>query len=260
MFYPPFEGPRLKLGWARQKIEKLDAAINDYAARVKYGFREEEEPELPEMVVLRLIFSERPPADIALLTGDAVHNLRAALDVLIVDIARLRGVEDTSRLAFPFAESKDSLGKQIGDRRLSRLGSDIVTMLSDLKPYGTGDDANRMLSAINELDIVDKHHMIMPVFQAVPFDEIHAGPFSVFGMVANMRPGSTIPIRRGTPLQMRRQGGVTAIFPEMSPFPLSPVIEPLNQMAELTSGIIETFQAHLLANPASPDPPPEIGN
>jgi hypothetical protein len=239
MTHNPFEGPRLKIGWSRKHIEVLERAIAAYAERVQYGFREVSEAGA-EMIQLRFVFSESPPEDISLLIGDSIHNLRSALDLMICDVARVRNVS-TEKLAFPFAANEASLGKEIRNRKLVRLGEDIVAMVKELKPYAGG---NRALSAVHELDIIDKHRMVMPVFQAVPFDNFQAGNFSIFG-TAHMSPGALIVIRRGTPFKCRRQGGVTAIFPDASPLPRAPVVETLKEVADLISGIVEKLAGHI---------------
>ena len=51
-------------------------------------------------------FSKEPPAQIPVIIGDVVHNLRAALDILIGDVARVAG-KSPKEMKFPFAPSKE---------------------------------------------------------------------------------------------------------------------------------------------------------
>jgi hypothetical protein len=71
---------------------------------------------------------------------------------MICDVARLKG-QDTDHLAFPFASDEQRLEKEIKNRDIPRLGSDIVNLVKAEKPYPAG---NRALSGLHELDIMDK--------------------------------------------------------------------------------------------------------
>jgi hypothetical protein len=170
--------------------------LASYAARVKFGFRKEDIPET-DLVSWTLLFSEPPPEDVSLLIGDSVHNLRSALDLMICDVARLRD-EATDHLAFPFAKDEQRLDKAIKDREIARPGNDIVDLVKAEKPYPEG---NRALSGLHELDITDKHHMILPAYEAAPFGDIKMGALSIFlGGVMHMMPGGSITLARGNRL------------------------------------------------------------
>jgi hypothetical protein len=204
----PFPGPHLKVKQSQKHIECLKQVLAAYAGRVKFGFRKADIPET-DLVSWTLVFSEPPPDDVSPLIGDSIHNLRSALDLMICDVARLRG-EDTDHLAFPFAKDEQRLDKEIKNRDIARLGNDIVDLVKAEKPYPEG---NRALSGLHELDIMDKHHMILPAYEAAPFGDIQMGPISIFlGGVMHMMPGGSITLARGNRLAFKQQGDVTAIF------------------------------------------------
>jgi hypothetical protein len=235
----PFPGPHLKVKQSQKHIECLNRLLADYGARVKFGFRKAEETDL---VSWTLVFSEPPPEDVSPLIGDSIHNLRSALDLMICDVARLRA-ETTDHLAFPFAKDEERLDKEIKKREIARLGNDIIDLVKAEKPYPEG---NRALIGLHELDILDKHHMILPAYEAAPFGDIQMRPLSIFpGSVMHMMPGGSITLARGNRLTFKQQGEVTAIFPDLSPFPRAPVVEVLEYLAKLVSEIIDRFSAHL---------------
>ena len=147
----PFPGPHLKVKQSQKHIGCLNEVLAAYAARVKFGFRKADIPET-DLVSWTFVFSEPPPEDVGPLIGDAIHNLRSALDLMICDVARLKG-QDTDHLAFPFASDEQRLEKEIKNRDIPRLGSDIVNLVKAEKPYPAG---NRALSGLHELDIMDK--------------------------------------------------------------------------------------------------------
>jgi hypothetical protein len=237
----PFSGPLLKVKQSQKHIQCLKKALASYAARVKFGFRKADIPET-DLVSWTLLFSEPPPEDVSPLIGDSVHNLRSALDLMICDVARLRD-EATDFLAFPFAKDEQRSDKEIKNREIARLGNDIVDLVKAEKPYPEG---NRALSGLHELDITDKHHMILPAYEAAPFGDIQMGPLSIFpGGVMHMMLGGSITLARGNRLTFKQQGEVTAIFPNVSPFPRAPVVEVLDDLAKLVTEIIDRFSAHL---------------
>jgi len=99
---------------------------------------------------------ENVPAFIALTVGDAIHNLRAALDhviwAMIGDKAR-----NAWSVQFPFARSQADLEDAIQKREIALAGQRVVDVIRQLKPF---DGGNRLLYALNKLDVEDKHKLI----------------------------------------------------------------------------------------------------
>jgi hypothetical protein len=63
---------------------------------------------------------------------------------------------------FPFAEKASGLDGAIKNRKAHYVGPDFVAALKGLKPYReTG--GNRLLYLIHELDVIDKHMLLIPV-------------------------------------------------------------------------------------------------
>ena len=87
---PPFEGPRLKIARATKHLRELETVILDYGATVITAWCPYHEPHYEHMVLWELRFSKESPKDAAIILGDVAHNLRAALDIMLCDIARIR--------------------------------------------------------------------------------------------------------------------------------------------------------------------------
>jgi hypothetical protein len=104
------------------------------------------------------------PPEIALITGDAVHNLRSALDHLIRQllIANRKDPEEYPRSAFPVwrSEADYEAGRPGDAEGISKPALDI---LDRLKPYKGGNDA---LWRLRQLDVVDKHRLLLAVGSA----------------------------------------------------------------------------------------------
>jgi hypothetical protein len=113
-----------------------------------------------------------PAADAAVVIGDAVHNLRCALDHMAVQIATEADPSiDTKQLYFPFAKTRDDL---IGSLKgvIKVAGRPILDVILDkIKPYERP-DGNSVLYALSALDNDDKHNLLTPSVSIARIDGI----------------------------------------------------------------------------------------
>ena len=108
----------------------------------------------------------------ALICGDMVHNLRSALDHAYWEIVSPRCSTENQfkKLQFPFAEKADRLDSRIQDTLAHYAGTGFYCALRKLRPHSE-DGGNRMLYLIDELDILDKHKLLIPAIDYTKFDE-----------------------------------------------------------------------------------------
>ncbi len=99
-----------------------------------------------------------PPTDLSTLLGDAIHNMRAALDLLAVWLVE-RNNQNAADVYFPFAGCAQDLDEMISRSKFHRAGQANVAILRSLQPYKGG---NLMLRAVHDLDIQDKHRALIP--------------------------------------------------------------------------------------------------
>jgi hypothetical protein len=135
------------------------------------------------------------------------------------------------------------LDDQIIDKKFDRAAPEAVQLLRELKPYQA---ANGALRAVHDLDVMDKHQLILPVEEkgeAVYFSK--RGP-----------PGSwpgTVCCKCGSPHGNDPKEGQVAIhyrlrFAGGSPFAGREVVQTLHALAEAVSGIIDAFAKLLLTD------------
>jgi hypothetical protein len=98
----PFDGPKLKVRRAEYHISDLHTRIDTFLARDPYRIVLEDDPETGKPAWFVRI-TEDLSDDIPLVIGDAVHNLRSALDLLACDLVRLIPGKSDQGVAFPFA-------------------------------------------------------------------------------------------------------------------------------------------------------------
>jgi len=97
--------------------------------------------------------------------GDAVHNLRAALDLLACEAVERSG-QSPKDVHFPFAQTASELtspgGGMIQRKKFNRARSDAQTLLLALEPHGEP-HGNALLWALHRLDLTDKHRDLLAV-------------------------------------------------------------------------------------------------
>lgn len=261
MIWPPFDGPRLKVRRARKHIHDLSDTVAEYGARVKLSAVPFDVQETHISYVIQ--FSEAPPETVPMIIGDAIHNLRSALDIMICDIARLRN-KSSDKLKFPFAADEEKLESYL-KKDFPRLGEDVLDAIRALKPYKFG---NLALRGLHELDIDDKHEVVLPYYLvasgrfAAPISADMTKMMKDHGLdIANaMAPiceGGIAIMRKGVnPWKyLRPVGTPQPYFPRGLPFGESPVLKVLNDLAEIVEQTVESFAAkfgdgHLVAQGA----------
>lgn len=99
----------------------------------------------------------------ALICGDVIHNLRAALDHAYWEIASPVATTDKERrnLQFPFTETEARLDEAVKARLADRVSPAFYQALLDLKPHGEP-GGNEFLALIHKLDVLDKHKLLIP--------------------------------------------------------------------------------------------------
>lgn len=157
--------------------------------------------------------------ELSAIVGDAIHNLRSALDQSISELARLNGKSD-SNVYFPFSGTEDDLDTMIQRKKAHLAGPSAIKIIKSLKPYKGG---NVLLRAIHDYDIEDKHKNLVHVSQATKTPSMGIG-----------RDADT----DGTTYQC----SVSFNFPTFGPLDGKDIIETLKSMVELVERILEIFE------------------
>jgi hypothetical protein len=195
-FIAPFDLPDMKIARARKHIQELEMELATYfnvkplRLVVELNPFNDQTRHQSHAWVPRV--SAEPGPILATIIGDVFHNLRAALDILACDLVRI-AQKSPKNVYFPFADSADAMPKRIKDKNLDRAGEEVVKIVTELKPYPSGD---KFLRAIHDMDILDKHQALVPVVAggASPQATIAFGP-----QPTNLMPIKTI-IKDGRPL------------------------------------------------------------
>lgn len=95
--------------------------------------------------------------------GDAVHNLRAALDHAYADIVSPYAVNDRNRkeIQFPFSETAGRLKEAVHNRLAHKVSPEFLDAIMALRPHGDV-GGNKVLYLLHYLDLPDKHAHLIP--------------------------------------------------------------------------------------------------
>jgi hypothetical protein len=258
-----FDGPKLKIRRARHHIEDARSQIGAFLARQPYRVQIETDPD-PAYQRLTLQSLEPLPDEIPLVVGDAIHNLRSALDHLAGDLVRLNNKSD-KKVSWPTSRDKASLQKRIKETKMNRASDDVLKMIRGLAPYPGGNDG---LIALHDMDIVDKHQIIVPISQ-VPRNAFHTFisegttitfVFSTDYSTELLTAGDTLhkflkipQLKEGS----ERVASFDIAFADFTLFAGEPVSPWLGQVANYVEQVVETLEALCLRG-ERPKPPPPI--
>ncbi|HIF9115501.1 TPA: hypothetical protein ACX6O9_000063 [Photobacterium damselae] len=114
---------------------------------------------------MRATFSKKDQGvvdEAAVIIGDVVHNLRAAIDHIYWDCTSEFAKSDGERrnIQFPITSNKEAFDKSIRPGLPVRVSELFADALGELKPYR--ENGNNLLCAIHDLDVMDKHKLLIP--------------------------------------------------------------------------------------------------
>lgn len=167
--FESFRQSRLKVEWANEHIHDLYLLLDAfprwdfYTVDVKAYKRD-------TLVHVNVDHYRIPLYEWALRIGDILHNLRSALDVAYFSAVKFAsGIKPTRQ--FPIREGRKELEVSINGGLKKQSGTEAICalLLDTIKPYKAG---NYTLWALHELNILDKHKLLVPMLKFMRFGDI----------------------------------------------------------------------------------------
>ena len=158
-----FAGAKLKVQRAKKHIRELQSLLDSWIDTNPYQVSVNEDAKTG-LNYVSLEVTQTIPDDIALVIGDVIHNFRSVLDFIAYEIVTAAGGSG-NRVYFPFEGDRDSLkasSKYTTIKSVSKKAASLI--LDTIKPYKTG---NYTLWALNKIDNIDKHRLLIPSIQVV---------------------------------------------------------------------------------------------
>jgi hypothetical protein len=158
---------RLKLDRAKYHIEAFGQDLQAFLDHdpAPFGFRTEKNRSTSDTVeyVLYAIVREPPPRELALVIGDAIQNMRVALEYLAYELSTPKA-RKSGNTAFPIY--KDAT--KFDPSGIRSVTGDERTLIERVQPYAaTKIPANDPLAILQKLSNRDKHRLLIPMIAAV---------------------------------------------------------------------------------------------
>lgn len=192
--------------------------------------------------------SRFPLEDAALTIGDALHNLRSALDHLWHRVVLACGGTPTNWTRFPIGNAGDSLIAALnGALEKKQITVPIVQfLLETIKSYQGG---NPLLWGLHDLNIRDKHEILVPMLKLVGFfdvsledDQHHPIGRNYYLMDESSRIRLPDADDRTVIVKNKGHAAGTILFDVGTPFQGEGVIVTLKRISEEITRTIEAFE------------------
>jgi hypothetical protein len=153
---------RLKIHRAEHHINDLNGQIEAFLAERPFKLIEHHKPKRRELT-FKTKAEKSIPEHFALIIGDAVHNLRSALDLTVYALASEKS-PSPHKIEFPFPLEAQRLESAIDNGQVRFAGEKVVEAVRALHPYPGG---NALLCALHRINARDKHRLpILTGYQA----------------------------------------------------------------------------------------------
>jgi hypothetical protein len=175
---------QVKIKRAKEHITNLESAIHDFYDSNPYQVSTKRDES--RRLIYYLSKVEPTPTCIATIAGDAIQNLRSALDHLAWQLFQIGTGRTISndKVYFPIADNATEYNRYLS--RLRGMRIDAMTTFKVIQPFKGGKDEK--LWVLNKLNIIDKHRLLVTVGSA--FQSINLGAY----MFAQMKKEFGIPI------------------------------------------------------------------
>jgi hypothetical protein len=147
-----------KLERAEKHIFNLNDAWDGFVESGAYPIESEDDPDTGDRIY-RIVNVAPIDPDFPLIIGDAINNIRSALDHLAYHLVQL-GPAPIEKVYFPVGNLSKEFETTLGGIK-ERLRSDAVKPMSEIKAYQGGRD--EILWQLNCLNNIDKHRLLLTV-------------------------------------------------------------------------------------------------
>lgn len=152
---------------ARLKVERANKHIAEIRERVRtlpdaYSAGIEANPQTGQKFIKHVLHDTTIAIDLALVIGDAVHNLKCALDHAWFAAIQKHAPSAVSDFAkFPVYPTRNKLESVLTGREINISSPALFDLIvTKIRSYEGGNDA---VWAIHRLDILDKHRLLVPL-------------------------------------------------------------------------------------------------
>ncbi len=154
----PVDEIRLKIQRANKHIFDLKSEIARFFATDPYRRAIKDDPQTGERVCY-LSVCDPVPLSVSIVAGDAISNIRSALDHLAYQLVRVGTGKPGPfpEVSFPIVDAPSKLESAIKGK-VKGARKDAIEAIRTVKPYKGGNDT---LWYLHKLNIIDKHRLLV---------------------------------------------------------------------------------------------------
>jgi len=252
-----FDSAWLKIHWANQHVSKLKTLCNIFIQHHAYSVQMNHDPERDEYR-FTVLPTQPIPVDIPLSLGDAIHNMRAALDYCWMGLYRAAKPGVTTKYTFPMAERRKDLEETLRKAPIETAfkgTNDLI--LNRVKPYKEG---NFLLWALNKLDVRDKHNLLIPSLAVTLIKNVTITGDNVGGIHfanCNIQANKPFGLARFTgggfanlKFEHEPETTVEIVFGKGQFVDDQPLLETVGTMLKLSAEVVQLFRKTFLVEPS----------
>lgn len=198
-----FASARLKIERSKKHIAEIELLVSDLPNSYIRAVENLTYPENLQQVTYTSANIDGLLAELGVVIGDAVHNLYSAIDHAYVgSIMQHASTAKTKRTKFPIYQTKRDLECALKGIKIHELSPALYhRIVTDIKPYRTGDDRSSMLVYLCDLDATDKHELLIPTLVSATIKGL-----SLINELGETSRGDTVPIRGNGPISFFIRG------------------------------------------------------
>lgn len=236
----------------REKVERAKKHLSDFEAARDRFFNpqpyviEREHDSQTGDDVFKVNNIRTPPVDLALIAGDAIHNLRSALDHLAYQLVLVAGKKTSPRTGYPiFATAERYESEKAG--KVEGMSDAAKREIDASKPYGGGTDE---LYWLHTLNISDKHHELLVTMVSISGAQVlmprwYKPRFRFYNFRTPVKDGDVI-LTCEPGFDENVNFGLDVAFGEPEVVKGKPILELLYQTTDFVDGLIVRFRPHLV--------------
>jgi hypothetical protein len=235
---------RAKVERAEQHIHNLDVTVRAFLDSNPYLTARQTHPERPDFMVYWLSGARPIPTLISLIAGDALANLRSALDHLAYHLALVNGTTDEKVLKATYFPISDDATKYVTEApgKVKGMSQAAKEAIDACRPYKGGNDA---LWRLHRLNNIDKHRLLVTV--CTLFESVSSGHAHYLSPTHNCwQPLKAGDVLTFLPTEIVKDEDLQFVFQiafnELEIVECKPVLETLQQMADLVGHVVDSFK------------------
>jgi hypothetical protein len=155
----PFESAKRKIARAKKHIDDVKREVVAFTQNAAYIRFSEPDTKNPQLIVHKVRMNNSVPDGLSEIAGDALANLRQALDHATYGAAIASGKSNPRSAYFPFGRTESDVDNAIKGN-CKDVPQELYSLLRAFKPHSGG---NEVLYTLSQMANRDKHALLTPV-------------------------------------------------------------------------------------------------